>query len=384
MAHSERLAWLRLSRSENVGPITFRELLRRYGSATEALAALPDLARRGGRRRPLRIAPKADAEREIERAEAVGARWIAIVEPDYPAALAAVDDAPPLISALGHAHLMRREGIAIVGARNASAAGMRLAHDMAGDLGRGGLVVVSGLARGIDAAAHAGALATGTVAVLGGGIDVIYPAENEKLYREIAEAGLLVSETPIGTAPQARHFPRRNRIIAGMSLGVLVVEAALRSGSLITARLALEYGRDVFAVPGSPLDPRARGTNKLLREGAALTESAADVLDSLRGAIGPKAGEPDGGWLETPAEPRADDSEIAAARETIVQLLGATPTDVDELARLAGVALPAILAALLELELAGAIERHPGHKVSLTFNKDRKLRAQTMDAKASD
>ena len=268
---AERLDWLRLIRSENVGPVTFYQLLSRFGSAEAALAALPEIAHRGGRARALTICPRATAERELQQLHAAGSRFVAWGEPDYPAALAALDDAPPLISVKGDTTLFARNALAIVGARNASANGRRFARDIALQLGQQGLLVVSGLARGIDGAAHDGALATGTVAVVAGGIDQVYPEENRALHEQIAERGVIVAEMPVGTEPQARHFPRRNRIISGCALGVLVVEAALRSGSLITARFALEQGRDVFAVPGSPLDPRCRGTNDLIRNGAILT-----------------------------------------------------------------------------------------------------------------
>ena len=278
---AEKLDWLRLIRSENVGPITFFRLLEHFGSAAAALDALPRLAQRGGRGRAIKVCARATAEREAERAQAIGARLIGWGEPEYPPLLGRIEDAPPLILALGHAHLLTKAAVAVVGARNASTAGCRLARDLAADLGRGGMMVVSGMARGIDAAAHAGALDTGTTAVLGGGIDVVYPKENAALYDSIRERGVLISETKPGTVPQSRHFPRRNRIISGMARGVLVIEATLRSGSLITARMAGEQGRDVFAIPGSPLDPRSRGTNNLLRQGAILTESADDVLQSL-------------------------------------------------------------------------------------------------------
>ena len=278
---AERLDWLRLIRSENVGPITFYQLLARFGSAEAALAALPEVARRGGRSRPLAIGSRAAAERELAALAQAGGRLLAWGEPEYPQALAAVDDAPPLISVKGSTHLLARRAVAVVGARNASANGRRFARDIALQLGQNGLLVVSGLARGIDAAAHVGALPTGTAAVLAGGIDKVYPEENRALHDEIAERGVLLAELPVGTEPQARHFPRRNRIISGASLGVLVVEAATRSGSLITARFALEQGREVFAVPGSPLDPRCHGTNDLIRNGATLVEGAGDILREL-------------------------------------------------------------------------------------------------------
>ena len=286
---SERADWLRLIRSENVGPVTFFHLVRHYGSARAALDALPDLARRGGKR-AIRICPAANAEREIQALTEIGARLVAHGEPDYPRSLGAIEDAPPLIALLGNPDLLQRPMVAIVGARNASANGRRLAAALAGDLGAAGFSVVSGLARGIDTAAHTGSLKTGTIAVIAGGIDVVYPTENQDLHRDIASSGVLIAESAVGTKPVARHFPRRNRLISGLSIGVVVVEAAMRSGSLITARMALEQGREVFAVPGSPLDPRARGANNLIRQGATLTETADDVLQVARRTDGRAAG----------------------------------------------------------------------------------------------
>jgi DNA processing protein len=362
---AERLDWLRLIRSENVGPVTFYQLLARFGSAEAALAALPDVARRGGRARPLSIFPRAAAEREMQQLHQAGARFVAWGEPDYPMALAALDDAPPLISVRGDTALFARNAMAVVGARNASANGRRFARDIAMQLGQHGLVVVSGLARGIDAAAHEGALATGTVAVLAGGIDQVYPQENRGLHEQIAERGVLVAELAVGTEPQARHFPRRNRIISGCSLGVLVVEAALRSGSLITARFALEQGRDVFAVPGSPLDPRCRGANDLIRNGAILCETVDDIMRELQprlsSALSDRKRE-----AYSPAESIAPgESELAHARARLVELLSPTPVPVDELIRQCHLSTALVVTILLELELAGRIERHPGNQVSL-------------------
>ena len=362
---AERLDWLRLIRSENVGPVTFYQLLARFGSAEAALAALPEVARRGGRAKSLAIFSRVDAERETQQLQAAGARFVAWGEPDYPAALAALDDAPPLISVRGNSTLFARNAMAVVGARNASANGRRFARDIAMQLGQHGLVVVSGLARGIDAAAHEGALATGTIAVLAGGIDQVYPEENRALHEQIAERGVLVAELAVGTEPQARHFPRRNRIISGCSLGVLVVEAALRSGSLITARFALEQGRDVFAVPGSPLDPRCRGANDLIRNGAILCETVDDIMRELQprlsSALTERKREP-----YTPAESIAPgESELAHARARLVELLSPTPVTVDELIRQCHLSTALVVTILLELELAGRIERHPGNQVSL-------------------
>lgn len=359
---SERLDRLRLIRSENVGPISYGHLLRRFGSARAAIEALPQLARRGGRTGPLRIFPTTAAQREVEALERIGARLLVRDEPDYPAALAAIDDAPPVISVLGDPALLGRKTVAIVGARNASANGRRLAEDIARDLGAAGFVIASGLARGIDAAAHRGSLATGTAAVVAGGIDVVYPPEHEELYRAIARQGAVVAEMPPGTVPQAKHFPRRNRLISGLSLGVLVVEAALQSGSLITARLALEQGREVLAVPGSPLDPRCRGANNLIRQGATLAEGAADVMTALDGMT--RLPDPVAG-VETQLSEIPADSAPDADRRTIEELLGPDPVMVDELVRQCHLSAPAVRSILLELELAGRLERHPGNRVSL-------------------
>lgn len=366
LSDAERFDWLRLIRSENVGPITFFQLLGHYGSAGEALRALPELARRGGRRAPLRVWPRAEAERELEAVAGLGARLVALGEAEYPQALAAIADPPPLMTLRGAGHLLKRQMIAIVGARNASASGSRFARQIAADLGAEGFVIASGLARGIDASAHEGALAHGTVAVVAGGVDVVYPPENAVLFERIVEAGAIIGEMPVGTVPQGRHFPRRNRIISGVSRGTVVVEAAFRSGSLITARLAGEQGREVFAVPGSPLDPRCRGANNLIRQGAVLTESAADVTAALESILqwpldeaGPRefAGAP---------PPTPDDSELDSARRMILEKLSPTPVAVDEIIRQCQVTPSVALTVVLELELAGRLDRHPGNQISLS------------------
>jgi len=361
----ERLERLRLARTENIGPVTFRQLIARYASAARAIEALPELARRGGRARPLRICPRDQVERERDALAAMGGAHIFPGEPAYPDALAILDGAPMVLSALGDVALLRRDSIAVVGARNASTAGRGFARRIAGDLAAAGFVVVSGMARGIDAAAHAGAI-DATVAVLAGGADVIYPKENAELYAAIRDRGLIVSEMPIGTQPQARHFPRRNRIISGLSLGVLVVEAALRSGSLITARLAAEQGREVFAVPGSPLDPRCRGPNDLIRKGAKLTESAEDILSELSPSLGrrPAVTRPDGA---TPIPDGGVSEAPAALPGRILELLGTTPVSVDDIIRDTGQPAGTVRGALLELELAGRIERQPGDFVARLF-----------------
>jgi DNA processing protein len=363
---AERLDWLRLLRTENVGPITFYQLLQRFGSAAVALEALPGFARKGGRSTGIAICPRAEAEREVAALAKAGGRLVAWGEPDYPPALAVIDDAPPLISVVGDARLLQRRAIAVVGARNASANGRRFARDIAAELGRTGFLVVSGLARGIDAAAHQGALETGTLAVVAGGVDAVYPEENRALHEAIAERGVIAAELPIGTEPQARHFPRRNRIISGVSLGVLVVEAALKSGSLITARFALEQGREVFAVPGSPLDPRCRGANDLIRGGATLVEGVDDVLNALGGQLSdprrPVFTQPRGVAL---TDGNDTENQADSARAKVLEGLGPSPVLVDELVRQCQLSPAVVATVLLELELAGRLERQPGNRVTL-------------------
>lgn len=348
---AERLARLRLARTDRVGPVAFSQLIGRFGSAVRAVEALPAMSRRAGRE--LVPPPLSRAEAEMEAGEGRGARLIVLGDPDYPPQLAAVDPPPPLLWTIGDARLLSRDAVGVVGARIASAGGQRIARGLAQQLGQAGHVVVSGLARGVDAAAHEGALATGTAAVLGGGVDDIYPPDNADLYRRIADQGCLVSESPMGARAQARDFPRRNRIISGLSRAVVVVEAELRSGSLITARLAAEQGREVLAVPGSPLDPRSRGPNELIRQGAALCEGLEDVeraLSTLRRLAEP----PEAPFLSPPGETDA------AVIERIAALLSPTPTPRDELARAAGVSAAEAAAALLELSLAGRAELTPG------------------------
>jgi DNA processing protein len=355
LSEAERRDWLRLARTENVGPVTFDQLIQRFGTATKALTALPDLARRGGR--AIRLAAEAVVDKELADGAALGARLICACEPGFPQALAALDPPPPVIWVRGRVDLLDRPTVAIVGARVASAAGQRFARGLASELGQSGQVIVSGLARGIDAAAHEGGLPTGTVAVLGGGVDDIYPPEHAGLYARVAEAGCVVSENEPGRAAIARDFPRRNRIISGLSRAVVVVEAEFRSGSLITARLAAEQGREVLAVPGSPLDPRAKGTNDLIRQGAAICEGAEDVLRALEGLRGFR--EPERGYGAGPG-PEPDD----ALREAVAALLSPTPVSRDELVRATGGPAPAVFAALVELALAGRCELLPGGMVS--------------------
>ena len=351
---AERRDWLRLARTETVGPVTFGQLIRRFGSPARALDALPDLARRGGRAAALRIPSPSEAERELEAGARLGARLLASIEPDFPPMLAALDPPPPVIWVRGDVALGSRRAVAIVGARIASAAGQRFARTLAVEAGRAGLAVVSGMARGIDGAAHEGALETGTVAVLGGGIDDIYPPEHADLYQRLVARGAIVSESPPGVRAQARDFPRRNRLISGLSLAVVVVEAELRSGSLITARLAAEQGREVLAVPGSPLDPRAKGTNDLIRQGAALCEGIEDVLRAIEHAPG----------LREPGhadyDPQGYEEPDAALTERVAALLSPTPTPRDELVRATDASAPRVYAALMELALAGRAELLPG------------------------
>lgn len=362
---TERIDRVRLIRAENVGPITFARLLERFGTAGAALAALPDLARRGGRQAPLRVPARAEVEREAAALEKLGGRWLFRGEADYPRPLAAIDDAPPVLAVLGFPALLARPCVGIVGARNASIAGRKMAERLGRDLADAGFTVISGLARGIDTAAHQGAIAGGTAAVVAGGVDIIYPPENSGLYHDIAQRGAVLAESPLGTEPQARHFPRRNRLISGLSLGVVVVEAALKSGSLITARLAAEQGRDVFAVPGSPMDPRAQGCNRLIKEGAALVENADDIVTHLHAAAAGPLREPAGGQFRSPIPATEDERDLVKARHLVVECLSPTPVLIDEVIRGCQLSAGVVMTVLLELELAGRLQRHPGGQVSL-------------------
>ena len=351
-SNAERVAWLRLARTPNVGPVAFEHLLQRCGSAAAAIDALPGLARR-----PVDIPSAAEAEREIEDGDRLGARLVCGADAAFPPLLAALDPPPPLIWVLGRTELLSAPAVAVVGARVASAAGQRFARTLAAGLGQAGKVIVSGMARGIDGAAHEGALPTGTVAVLGGGVGDIYPPEHAGLHERLALEGAIVSESPPLHRAQARDFPRRNRLISGLSLAVVVVEAELKSGSLITARLAAEQGREVLAVPGSPLDPRARGTNDLLRQGATVCEGAEDVLRTLEGLGGLRERErpPWGG----PAQAPPDD-----LRERVAALLSPTPVTLDDLVRAAAGPAPAVFAAVVELSLSGEAVFGPGGTVT--------------------
>jgi DNA processing protein len=362
LTDEQRLDWLRLIRSDNVGPRTFRTLLNHTGSASAALAALPDLARRGGASKTARICSREIAEREMEAAREFGVRFVATSEPEYPPRLQSIDDAPPLLAVRGNIDVLGLPTVAIVGARNASAVGVKFAQRLARELGEAGFVISSGLARGIDAAAHRASLATGTVAVLAGGQDKVYPPEHGDLLESILTDGAAISEMPLGWEPRARDFPRRNRLISGLALGVVIVEAAKRSGSLITARMALEQGREVFAVPGSPLDPRSEGTNALLKQGATLVTEAADIIPVLQ----PIMGRPSELSVREPeSSPPGHSEPEGSERSRIVSLLGPTPVAIDDLIRLSGCSPTSVRIVLLELELAGRIERHGDAMVSL-------------------
>jgi DNA processing protein len=359
LTDAERIDRLRLIRSDNIGPRTFRSLLQHFGSAKAALERLPDLARRGGASRPQRICSEADARAELDASTKLGVHLLAPDEAGYPPRLAVLEDAPPLLGVRGVLDVMMQPMIAIVGSRNASAAGLKFAAVLAHDLSDAGFAVVSGLARGIDQAAHRASIEGGTVAVLAGGHDKIYPPEHTDLLHALLASGAAMSEMPLGHVARAHDFPRRNRLVSGASLGVVVVEAALRSGSLITARLAGEQGREVFAVPGSPLDPRAAGTNGLIKQGATLITEATDVIEAVAPIMGrplPLREEDDGPFASDPG---------AAERERVTNLLGPSPILLDDLIRLSGASAAVVRTVLLELELAGRLDRHGGGLISL-------------------
>ncbi len=358
---------LRLIRSENIGPMTFYQLVKYCGSVSRAIEIAPEMSARGGRKKPIRIASMAEAEHELSALSRYGASVVLYGSEDYPRLLQMVPDAPPLLTVLGHSHLLSSPRmLGVVGARNASANGCLFTKKLVSDVGATKTVIISGLARGIDTAAHQASLASGTIAVIAGSIDHIYPPENEKLYHAIREQGAIIAEAPFGTKPLARHFPARNRIIAGMAQGTLVVEASLKSGSLITARYALDYNREVFAVPGSPMDPRCHGTNQLLREGAHMVESAADITSHLSAETIPLAEHPSlplfgvSSVGETP-----DDTTLARAQAAILQALSYSPTHIDSVLVSADVPAHIGLAVLLELELAGRVKRLPGGFITL-------------------
>ena len=361
---SERLDWIRLARTHGIGPVSFFQLIRRYGSASAALDALPDLSARSRKGRPLQPPERHLVEQELNAANRYGARLVLSSEPDYPPLLNDLEPPPPVLTLLGRADLASRPTVAIVGARNASAAGRKIARDMAAELGRNGFTIVSGLALGIDGEAHAASIETGTIAVLGGAIDHVYPPQHKRIYAEVAASGLIVSESPFGYRAKAQDFPRRNRIITGMSLGVVVVEAAERSGSLISARVAGEQGREVMAVPGSPLDPRAAGTNSLLHQGATLVRHADDVLDILATLDRRQVCAP-------PPRPFEFDPEAGEPSESelhrVLEALSPHPMPIDEIARASGLPASRCAAVLLELELSGEAQTLPGGLAARAF-----------------
>ncbi len=353
----DRFSWLRLLRSRKVGPATFRRLLSEHGSAQNALAALPEMARAAGIN-GYEICPPGVIEAELKAAQAAKARLVCLGSADFPKALQDVSDAPPLLWAVGDLTMLQKPAIAMVGARNCSSLGARMARGLAKELGDFGHVIVSGLARGIDTSAHLAALETGTIAVMAGGVDVIYPAENTDLAHNIGETGLRLSEQPMGLTPQARHFPRRNRIISGLAQAVVVVEAAAKSGSLITARDALDQGREVLAVPGHPFDARASGCNLLIRDGATLVRSAEDVIEAL-----PKGED----LFRTPSEPPVAPipTPAVALHDQILERLGPSPIAEDQLLRDIAASAGDLGPALVDLELEGRIQRQPGGLLSL-------------------
>ncbi|MEQ8320856.1 MAG: DNA-processing protein DprA [Rhodospirillales bacterium] len=365
LSDAEKLARLRLIRSENIGPVTFHRLIDTYGDARTALDALPELARKGGRRKPIRISTLGEVEEEAAELQKLGAAMLFRGEAAYPPLLTHIEDAPPVLFVRGHTHLLGKKSVAIVGSRNASINGKRFAQDMAASLGAAGYLVVSGMARGIDTAAHLGALDTGTIAVMGGGVDVCYPRENQDLYDALVQSGGMCTEVATGITPQARHFPRRNRIISGIARAIVVIEAGAKSGSLITARMALEQGREVFAVPGAPQDPRVKGSNALIRDGAQLTETADDVIRTLSEMGSGALHERRRNNLTAPAPASASGPEIDAARRKITQALDYGPTGIDAIIRDTGCSAAAVFVVLLELEIAGRLERQAGNVVTL-------------------
>ncbi len=368
LSFDEKLDWLQLIRTENVGPITFYKLIERYGSARDALKALPELSKKGGRKKPLVTPDRKYVEQEVEKLHKLDGDIVCAHEAAYPLALAATDDAPPVLSYIGDINLVRAPCIAMVGARNASLNGKKFATKIAKELGQSGQIIVSGLARGIDTSAHQGALDTGTIAVVAGGIDVIYPRENTELYEQIKQKGLILAESPLGMEPIARHFPKRNRIVSGLSTGVVVVEATIKSGSLITARMAGEQGRDVYAIPGYPQDPRAAGPNKLIQDGATLVTKTQDILNAVNDFSGGNIMK-DSGFQHSPLyDDFANDSTPETTQnvqELLLENLSQMPVGVDELARTCHLSIPILQSALLEMELAGRLQRLSGNRVVL-------------------
>lgn len=359
----EKINWLRLIRTENIGPMTFYQLLRQCGSIDQVFERLPQMARNGGRLDGLKIPSITEIESEIEKLHKIGGEFIFACEPNYPYNLGFVEDAPPVLSTIGNLNLLTKTSLAVVGSRNSSMNGEKFAFNISQEIGRSGYVIISGLARGIDRYAHLGSIETGTIGVLAGGINVIYPPENEKLYHEMKEKGLILAENPFGMEPIARHFPKRNRIVSGIAKGVLVVEAALRSGSLITARFALEQGRDVFAVPGSPFDPRCKGTNGLLREGAILVEKAEDITNILSQSKQSSFLDESEHSYDAGPPISPDENDVKMGREILLNKLGTTPIEIDSLLDHCDLTPNIGLSAILELELAGKIEREAGGKI---------------------
>ena len=379
LSDAQRLSWLQLIRSENVGAVTFINLIEHFGSASNALAALPELSIKGGKGKPIRIASRKDAEQELERAEKIGVRFVGVGEPDYPPYLRAAETPPPLVAIKGNCDCFFSPSVGVVGSRNASATGKKLTTLFCQKLGETGFKIISGLARGVDTAAHISSLETGTIAVMAGGIDHIYPPENNTLYEKILEkGGAIISEMPIGALPRAQDFPRRNRIIAGLSLGVLVCEAAIRSGSLITARMAAEMGRIVFAIPGSPLDPRAQGTNNIIKEGALLVTRPEDIAETLLPLTTSNENQTSlfapVDSIEETGQTKIDNTEARdidandKERDAIIDALSTTPIDIETLSNSSGVPIDKIYLILVELDLAGKLVRHSGGLVSLAFN----------------
>lgn len=372
LSDEQRINWLRLLRSENVGAVTFRQLINQFGGAEAALAALPELSQKGGRHKPIKICSYEQAKKELAAAHKLGSQLIAMGENDYPPWLNALDNPIPLIYVKGQINLVQQPIIGIVGARNGSAIGQKFTRIIASELGREGFVIASGLARGIDTSAHQASLDTGTIAVLAGGLNITYPPENAELQKQISETGLLISECPPGFKPRGQDFPRRNRIISGLSVAVLVIEAAARSGSLVTARFALEQGREVFAVPGNPLDPRAVGTNNLIKNGANILTKAQDVIDIVAPILGRSANRQQGelNMSSIELQPMNYDDITLSDRERIIQALSPTPIDIDEIIRHTEIEARIVHIILLELDLAGRLERHGGQMISLKSTDD--------------
>jgi len=369
----ERINWIRLIRSENVGPVSFHNLLEVHGNVENALDALPSMSLRGGRTKPVKVASVSQCEKELDVTRQMGGTIITACEPEFPILLKQLRDFPPIITVYGNDQILNHHSVAIVGSRNASANGCRFSEKLAHDIGQHHLMVISGLARGVDTAAHRGALKSGTIAVMAGGLNHIYPPENKELFRSIGENGAVITEMPYDAVPKAQNFPRRNRIISGMSLGVVVVEANFRSGSLITSRMALEQSREVFAVPGFPLDPRSVGTNDLIKQGAHLVSSASDVVDVIK----PLCHSPQNYLNDSanqdyhvPKVKPLSEKKLNEVRSLVVAKIGASPTAVNDIVSQTGLAPNIILTILLEMELAGKLDRHPGNKVSVVYSQE--------------